>query len=193
MHNRIVGDDGAVAFFENIQFHTALNEVLSAVPPPSPTSTPAEQFRHAIEAAVSSCSTVAAERHTITECITLALDFGTKLDANGTLVDANRPQAGGIEEDYAEITTIFAPTEASVLYMYTLETTFYSSFNEALREFDPDDPASVERFRPFAPYTRLMLAALQKLPILQGRVFRGLRVVRVLGNIGSASLVLEAA
>jgi hypothetical protein len=62
--------------------------------------------------------------------------------------------------------------------MYTLETKLYSEFNKAAREFDPEDPASVERFRPFAPYTRLMIAALQKLPILQGRVFRGLRVAR---------------
>jgi hypothetical protein len=178
MHNRIVGDDGAIAFFENLQFHTALNAVLSAVPSPPPTSTAAEQFRHAIEMAVSSCSSDAGERKTIIDCIKLALDFGTKLDSNGGLVDANRPHTDEIEEDYAEITTTFAPTNASVLYMYTLETKLYNSFNLALREFDPDDPASVERFRPFAPYTRLMLAALQKLPILQGRVFRGLRVVR---------------
>ena len=66
-----------------------------------------------------------------------------------------------------ERNTELTPDESAAIYLYTMQTSFHSKLNDALRTEDP------EKIQPWFAYLKLLIAALHKLPSLAITVYRG--------------------
>ncbi len=63
------------------------------------------------------------------------------------------------------------PDEAAAIMLYTQETCLYRLLNAALR-----DHCNPHRLTPFLPYLKLLLTALYKLPLVEAKVYRGVKL-----------------
>ncbi len=86
--------------------------------------------------------------------VELACDF-----ADGILLDC---------EDSGEV-ELLQRDEIAAIHLYTQNTSFYSQLNQLLRS------RARQMLKPFAPYLKLLLGGLQKLPRVDTTVFRGIK------------------
>lgn len=86
--------------------------------------------------------------------VELACDF-----ADGILLDC---------EDSGQVEPL-QRDEIAAIHLYTQNTSFYSQLNHLLRS------RARQMLKPFAPYLKLLLGGLQKLPRIETTVFRGIK------------------
>lgn len=86
-------------------------------------------------------------------------------------VTRNHPHIGTVQRVGAPALT---HEDIATMYMYTMDSDFYKALNRELSLSYGDEDATHNCAEHFLPYTKLMVAALGKLPLVQAKLWRGI-------------------